>query len=550
MATAVNQIRLYSGSAPDIDSGGFPCIHLPPDIGVPERERQSYVEISDGHLASRARVWMTKTQFEALPETFRQGSTTLGISMSGITHSKSSPTEAPKERQIDFGPHFYLVDASIARTAPAKGASNAIEAIYEVRLATIQHWWMYKCVNLAFNMLSDDALEYAARAKGAGSPYTYQEIVDELGSEIGVSFGSVPRDASDSIGSPQNQVFRYIPGGHAVHRLLQPLGMHIVCNPYGASLAFEVKKLENDSTEFDTLNALAAAAIFEGTQENAAGITPTNVMPEKVKVLYPKEPTPPMDEERYCAYEKNAPSSTGVISGTIDCIFVGDHNCVCDENLKKYPEDLDALADERAEAYYRRAAIPYEDYVFVGGYDFVPGASIRRVRMTMDVSGWFTHVSTHGMYQEPRQDLEKLFNRIKSPHWPEHGEPFNIEVDPRDDGTIDIRVPNLGSCSSSSVSGSSESSESSGSSASVGSPSSESAASEPSLPSLPSESSAPSAGSGGASSAGSAGSAGACPDGCVEVLKDVAITFNAQTCELTITKTKICVAECPEEEGE
>lgn len=550
MAAKINQVRLYAGTPPAADSGGFQCIHLPPEMGMPAAQRESYVEINDGHLPVRARVWMTTSQFQELPETFRQGSTALGICFNGLTHDKDNPGNPAAQQQINFGPHFYLIDASLARTAVEDSDGN-IEAIYEINLGTEQHWWMFKCLNLAFNMLSDDALEYAARAKGPGSPYTWQEIMNEIGSAMGVNFGTVPRDASDSIGSPQNQVFRFIPGGHAAHRLLQPLGMHIVCDPYSTgTLTYEIKKIEEDAAETTLLDNLADVALLDGSRSGTKGVTPNNRMPAKVNVLFPLNPLPPMDDERYCIYEKNNPDTTGTIADTIDQIFVGDHNCVCDENAKKYPEDLDALADERATAYFRRAAVPYEDYVFIGGYDFKPGASIRRVRMTMDVDGWFTTVQTHGLYIEPRQDLEKLFNKIKAPHWPEHGEPYNIEVDPRDDGTIDIRVPNLGACSSSSLSGSS-SSQSSGSpsSPSAGSPSSASGPSQPSLGSLPSESSGGSGGSG-ASSAGSGGSAGGCPEGCVEVLKDVNVTFNAQTCEITIVKTKVCVAECPEEEAE
>lgn len=552
---AVNQIKLWVGDEPpaldpppDTEGGeqGFPCCMLPPEINGAPADRESYVDLGPGHLPCRARVWMSKSQLEALPQGVRSGSDPVGIQITGMALASDEALDnfptGVRDRALNFFPHFYLLDATIAR-----GSIDG-EALYEVQLATIQHWWMFKNLNLAFNMLSDDCLFYMARAKGPGDPFTYQDIADQIGEGLDVDFGTVPRERPMSTGSPHNFVIRHIPGGMAIARLLRPLGMEVTFNPFapsgGASL-FDIVRLDVNQDAFDVTPELEAFSTFaaeDGVTPLAADMTPRNRMPESVRVLYPKCPLPPMDKERYCIHTRMSPDKTGAIKDTEDTIFVGDHNCVCDENQKQYKanENLPEMATERAEAYFNRANIPFDTYVFNGHYQLRPGSSIRRVRITADIDGTHTTVWRHGLWDAHREDFEIKFNRIQAPKFPEHGEPFNIEVDPRDDGTIDIRHPFLGDCSSSSssVSGSS----SSGSSGSSLSSESESSESQSSF----SESSASQE-----SSLGSASSSSQqCPDGCTRVLKDVDITFDKQKCVIEVIKIYECVKDCPEPGGE
>lgn len=448
----LNQIYLYTGGGSPAE---YDCCHLDPGVLLAPAERESFVEIGEGHVPVCARVWMTSTQFAAIPAGVKAGTAAIGLKMKGWAYAwpvGGSPELA--ERTLTLAPAFYVVRASVVRQGIGL-------AVYEVLLATEQYFWKWKSVNRTYNLLGDDKTAFVAGAISASSANTYQTIVTQFGTDLGITFSehspgrTIPPAAPDPppTAKPHNFVCRRIPGGDALARLLRPLAMHVVCNPFGASLAYSIVQLDRtDATENADLNALADVALFDGSSSAfvdapLTGVVPSGPAPASVDVLFPKYPIPEPASVTASAYETYTvhnvahPVPANAVAGTKDFLFAGDHFDVTGVT-KQYTETLTDIATERGNAYYKRILIPSATRVFVGGYPVVPGKTIRRVRISMDgpgpAPGWFTTVWQHGLYDLPREDWRRKFDLAKAPYFPEHGVPYKSDLRPRDDGTIDI----------------------------------------------------------------------------------------------------------------
>src|SRR6478609_4089680 len=123
---AANQFYLYTGAT------NYPGVHLPRETPVGFDERESYVDIRDGIEPAFARMWMTAAQFNATPSTFRQGTSALGIKMSGWANLyPPGGSRAMDNRTITFPEVFYLIRATVCRAALGTD-TNSGEAVYEV----------------------------------------------------------------------------------------------------------------------------------------------------------------------------------------------------------------------------------------------------------------------------------------------------------------------------------------------------------------------------------------------------------------------------------
>lgn len=426
---------------------------------MPPDQRASFIDIPEGHLPIRARVWMSSSQFNSLPDDFKKGDGTVGIRTVCNCHDKDNLSQGLDTRTVTLADNFHLIKATVAQhgVAPSEPDVASVvpgESIYEVLLASEQHWWMFKLVNLTTNLLTPDRLEYEAGSKGSSEPTTDQEILTQIGIAVSRNFGAFPRGFPATNGQPHDFVNRHIPAGMVLSRLFRPYGNHVVCNPFGDDLVYSVAQLNFlDTAQTSQLRALANVASvganrLQQTSGGDAGIsfTPENIVPQAVRVCYPKFPKV-NDEGKYREEIRPNPFSgiTGPLADTIDSLFVGDHFEVT-EGDKAYSafENLDDLATERASHYYRRALIPHHEYLFAGIHPFLLGPTIRKVKFEMDFDGAYTTVLESGFYDAPREDWQDKFNLIRAPHFPEHGEPAgDLEVNPRDDGTIDIRLPDL-----------------------------------------------------------------------------------------------------------
>ncbi len=96
------------------------------------------MEIGEGQEPIYARVWMMVSQYNALPSAFRNGTGKIGIIMrgQGNDYPATAGMQSIAAQELQFSNAFYLVGARIAR-------AGTTEDLYELKLATIQHWWKF-----------------------------------------------------------------------------------------------------------------------------------------------------------------------------------------------------------------------------------------------------------------------------------------------------------------------------------------------------------------------------------------------------------------------
>ena len=433
MAISPNELRLISGGVE------YPCILLPSDLALRPDDREAYLEYGSAHEPAIARVWMTLSQFNALPAAVQRGTGAVAIRFMGTriaSYDHTAPDTTLGQHSAVTGAHFYVIASAVARV-------GMNESIMEVRLASFQWFWQWKTITRSYNILTADKTAYAGGAVSSTSGTTYATVLSNIASDLGISIGSLP---STPTAKPHNLVLNHTPGGAAINRIVSPLGWHLYFDWFDSGTSFTCKAFNYaDTNELADLHVLADAVGFEGNNTAVTNPTVYATAPASVDVLFPKYPVPvpasatDITWDRWTVINEPTPATYSV-TGTKEQIFAGDHFDVAG---KTYSETLSAIASERATAYYNRALIVPQTFVFAGGYNLLPGAMIRRVRITMDMNtpgdngGWFTRVDIHGLIDVPRQDWA-FGNRLKSPHFPEFGAMYGAGVYARDDGTQDM----------------------------------------------------------------------------------------------------------------
>lgn len=429
----MNEICLYSGSTE------YPCCHLPTNLPLAVNERESFVEIGDGLDPVVCRCWMTSGQFAALPSGVRAGTAAIGVRMRGTANAyPAGATQSLGDRTLTMAAAFYLVKATPARCGLDVN-------ILECYFATAAHWWKFRSVNRAYNVLNLQRDKFIVGATSSTAAVPYSTVIYEIANDIGLTLAT-PYSGSlmpfTPSAAPHNLILDYVPGQIALGRVLRPLGTQIQANPHGASMVYTLIAFDHtDTSERDDLNALAAVvAVDGGTADNlGAGIAPATLT-----ILAPKWPVQDIESgsgstswSKYTSFSSNNPAGTSGPMGD-DVLFL-DHFDIGSGNTFPASPTLSTIASERATRYWARALIPHRTYVFAGGYPLVPGKTIRKVRLSMDLDGWFTTVVCHGFYQSARADWQMVLEHGKAPSFPEHALSA-VNTFPRDDGAMDTHA--------------------------------------------------------------------------------------------------------------
>lgn len=439
MATA-NYYGLYD------DSGDYPCSLLDGDVMLAPEDREVYVEIGPGHEPIRARVWMTSTAFALLPSGLKNGTATCGIKIGAPSNTLDSPTSGGTVmREMKYCKNFRLVSARVAR-------AGTNMAMLEILLATEQHWWIFKNSDHTFNYLNDNKTAFMAGASSSSVAFTYADVVGVLEDDLGLTIGSLP---FTPVAQPFNLKFEHTPASEALARVIRPLGIQVVGDPFTSAtdiMYTYVRYNYADTTDDTRLNALAGFNAYAGSgwyKDFLAG----NAIPLSVDVLFPKWPPPestgPTDVvvERYTIKNWLNPVTTLGVSGSKSSIYVGDH---FDVTGKTYTDNLDSIAGERSTCYYNRSNIPDEVWGFIGAYKFLPSSTIRKVRVSVDLDGVYTMVYRNGRVDKPREGWQATWSTWHTPsRFPEVNPGIYGGMNPRDDGTFDVFGALVADCSTS-----------------------------------------------------------------------------------------------------
>jgi len=414
LAFGVNTLGLVSGGKT------YPCCHLPVDLCLPPDQREAYIEIGEGSEPVKARVWMSATQFQALPSETRSGASPVGISMSGQTMDLYNPTTADG-RTLATGTKLYVIKASVVQ----HGLSDSI---YEVLLRGEQWFWARGAYTAKYyNVLGVDRKTYSMGFAGnATNGTSFATIISALTAQLGIT-AELPYTP---VWKPQN-VYADSSPGNMLDRLLRPLGLRLVCNPWGG-WAYAISQLNyTDDYQLTILANLAAKAGHEGCNV-ARDITSAALCPAAAVCRFLQYPIPLGDTDRYMLSNSAAnpiPGGNGTARLNVNDYYSRSDNAT----------EIANIASERTTNFFRRVNIPHDTWTFIGGYPFVPGATIRRVRVAMDRDGWFTVVQRHGLALPLRADQESL------QFWPDAARfsEYNL-LDggavpmPGDDGTVNF----------------------------------------------------------------------------------------------------------------
>lgn len=427
---ATNYLYLYD------DDGDYPCQLLGEDATLPPEDREAYIEIGIGHEPIRARVWMTSEAFQNLPVNLQRGSGKCGIKLGAPANAFDGPTvNGTVMTELKYAKNFRLVSARVAR-------AGTDVAMLELLLATEQNWWIYRPTNNIFNILSDDKKSFMAGAASSSLAFTYDQVRGVLEDDLGLTItGSFP---FTPVARPFNLRFQRTPAGEALARILRPLGVQLVADPFTSATDITYTYVRFDYTDTADDTRLTALANFNAYTASGwyKDFLAFNVAPLSVDVIFlkwpPTESSGPTDStvEAYTAFNELNPITVFGITGTKSTIAVGDHY---DVSGKTYTESLSNIATERADCYYKRTNIPDEVWGFIGPYKFLPSATIRRVRVSIDLDGCFTMVYRHGKVDQPREGWQPIWSTWHTPsRFPE----FNVGIYqggvPWDDGTFGI----------------------------------------------------------------------------------------------------------------
>ena len=411
-------------------------------VALPPADREAFLDIPEGAEPLRARVWMTASQFNALPTPILQGVTPVALNFIGNAFPwppGSNPQIA--KQTLSTAEMFFIVGAMIARL-------GVNDAVAEVLLVSQHYWWEWGQFNKAYNVLSADKKTFVGGAVSSSSPTTYTTIVSDLTGALGIT-ATLPISVAE--GGPNNFVIGNTPAHRALNRLLRPLAMRLVTNPWGASPSYSIVQFDNTDppnvagkSDAANLNSLMAVCGIEGQSvnitDNLSGywsqiaatinvVCPTTNYTDSYAVASTSNPK----------YNSIVSTSTGFGKpGTTETLFLGSHFFDSGLGGGSVGESLTAIANERASRFMARALINPTISIFAGGYPIVPTKTIRRVRIGIDMDGWYTTVWRHGLYDNPREDWESRFRSNKAPYFPEHGDTDLSNTLPRDDGTIDI----------------------------------------------------------------------------------------------------------------
>ena len=405
----------------------YPTVFLPKAYMLPPNAREAYVECLDGCQPSTARVFMTESMRVALPSNVFFGAVPVGIAMGGVSRDETNIAATEAMRTLSFGEVFYIVKASVF-DAMADG-----ESVYEILLSTQQYFWKFKIAesNYDYNLLFPDKKFFITGAVNPSEPYTYQDLVNRIESDLGVALGDLP---FTPVAFPIDFIASGLPLTNALTRICRTLGIQLVFDVFQNTFAFKRLIFTDPDGDFAKLNLVSQRASFQGTANGSGDQAAQNFTPDNIQVWFPRFPIPTgtSSEDRF------------TIIHTIEFTPVIDDSDIIraeawDVVNPAYTQNLNDLANERRDIYANRLLIDHRIYVFAGGFKFLPSSVIRSVRWTMDImefSGWQTTVCTHGM-ADNREGM--AFDQIKAAMFPEHpGNQAQHNVHTRDDGTTSI----------------------------------------------------------------------------------------------------------------
>jgi hypothetical protein len=216
-------------------------------------------------------------------------------------------------------------------------------ATYLVEFRDVRHMFQrLTCGPLRYNVYASGTCTYDSASLNMGTPHTWQEIIDDLWSNLPFDHrGTTPTLPYTPAGTPNNYDFVGLSPWRAIHDLLCDIGCVTSFDPTEAEDPFTIVRYGELQEDFaDQKEELATELNFDFDPVRAKAA----VIPETVVVIF-DDPTATSEFESV----SNATDDDNAIEGTETCLLANMANCVA--------ADVADVAAERTENYVNKTLI-------------------------------------------------------------------------------------------------------------------------------------------------------------------------------------------------
>lgn len=261
------------------------------------------------------------------------------------------------------------------------GAEADPAAVYLCTLTDPRYFLGKTPVNTAYNVVSADGTGYLTQTKNGGSAWTWQQVVQDLATALGIGTQTLPFTPD---GTPENLSYWGGDAWESLHDVLARLACGLRYNPTAGT--FSVVRLgladSTASAALATLDATPGRRTWDAYPEDPVRAW----RPEKVRVQFLRRPAPIDGTSPYYTVDVTLAATAGVKAGTYVTLD-DDAAALAATGTPSNSAALATRAAERAADWLRKRG-GYERPVLKVYRDFlpgvvrdVPGATVGQVRL-------------------------------------------------------------------------------------------------------------------------------------------------------------------------
>lgn len=242
----------------------------------------------------------------------------------------------------DFATKITLQNITIIETqCLTPGVRSDAAAVYLVTVADRRHRIRQIPAGASYNVRDPGGSGYKPASLNGGTPWTWQEMVDELTDALGIGTVTLPYSPN---GKPENFAFFATYAWEALNLIARRLGCGMVYDQIGDTFTM---------VEVGAADATAVAALNEADRFRAWDADPLALasakMPAAVNVMYPKFPAPGDGSN---PFDVNQQSLATASPYTDSAVYIsGDLGSPAESG-----QNLSTRASERATKWYQAAS--------------------------------------------------------------------------------------------------------------------------------------------------------------------------------------------------
>jgi hypothetical protein len=303
---------------------------------------------------------------------------------------------------------FHQITVTSARCV-TPGLRGDPAAAYYAEVADRRKLMAAVPIDRAYNRLSCDGTGYFAATLNSGSPWTWQQVVQNLATALGLGTVTLPFTPD---GTPENLLFFGDYAWRALNVVARLVGCAVLYDPTddedGVSGVSVVQVGVADADADSVLDGLDALRVWD---YEPRVLTLGNGVPAKVRVRFRRYPPPADGTTPFYYVEKDPPGTLTTATAPDSVVWLDDDLAArCDgSNAVTNGTALGTRATERAAEYYRALTGAGADpllRVYAGvQLDAGPGAKVKAVVVQDTGGGYKTEVYRGRAVEPPGQEV-------------------------------------------------------------------------------------------------------------------------------------------------